>query len=347
MPFDEVSSLRLWHHLLIATVGSLDLAAARKAAPFAFGSTSYKGSAQQIYNDQLFFASPQPNQKKVLYGDEQPPPGILRREVGENAIGNALIWAIQIGEPEPTADFGGGYWELEWLAGADYANKLATSDALSPRNWRPLWGTWGRPANIEADYSALDDFFDRDSEVWGFWLRWFKAIHDGNPMPWELSRLIALELTAQDWQLGPGHVALKIKEIEALFRVRQSLSELSRQRLELTSQGRLGIGGNNPPEEIEIPFEVTESHTIIWAAVDEIAEQAEAVKPERSIVLAALEKLTRALSICLSWAAKKADLAVETAIKWSIPASGGYFLLNPGKFQALIEAVKAWSSFIP
>ncbi|MEP0190247.1 MAG: hypothetical protein ABJE00_07535, partial [Erythrobacter sp.] len=65
------------------------------------------------------------------------------------------------------------------------------------------------------------------------------------------------------------------------------------------------------------------------------------------IVLAALEKLTRALSICLSWAAKKADLAVETAIKWSIPASGGYFLLNPGKFQALIEAVKAWSSFIP
>lgn len=57
-PFDERSTLRLLHHLLIATVGSIDLQAAKKSGKLAFGAVVYSGSAQQIHNDQLFFASP-------------------------------------------------------------------------------------------------------------------------------------------------------------------------------------------------------------------------------------------------------------------------------------------------
>lgn len=346
-PFDERNTLRLLHHLLIATVGSVDLQTARKSAKLAFGAVGYKGSAQQIHNDQLLFTSLYPNQENVLYGDQQPPKGTLRTESGENVIGNAITWAVELGEPQRDVDFGGGYWELAWLAGGNHASKLATADVASPREWPPLWGSGRRPANIVDDYSNLNEFFDLDPSVWGFWQRWFKAIHDGEPLPWELSRLVALTLSDQDWQSGAAHVAREIEKVEALFSVRQSLSDLATDRAELTAGNRLGIGGNNPPPELELPAAVQKSHTIIWAAVDEIEQQAKAEKPDKSIVLAALEKLDGAVGICIFWAGQKADLAVDTTIKWSIPATGGYFVLNPSKFQALIEAVKNWIAILP
>lgn len=346
-PFDERNTLRLLHHLLIASVGSVDLQAAKNSANLAFGAVGYKGSAQQIHNDQLFFDSPFQNQEKVLYGDQQPPKGALRTESGENVIGNAIFSAVASREPQLDVDFGGGYWELAWLAGGKHASKLATADAASPREWPPLWGSGRRPANILDDYLNLDDFFDSDPSVWGFWQRWFKAINDGEPLPWELSRLVALALSDQDWQSGAAHVAREIEKVEALFYVRQSLSDLATDRAASTAGNRLGVGGNNPPLEFELPAAVQMSHTIIWAAVEELEQQAEAGKPDKSIVLAALEKLDRAVGTCIVWAGQKADLAVDTTIKWSIPATGGYFVLNPSKFQALIEAVKNWIAILP
>lgn len=346
-PFDERNTLRLMHHLLIAAVGSVDRQAAKKSAKLAFGSVGYEGSVQQIHNDQLLLTSSYPNQGKVLYGDQQPPKGSLRVEAGENAIGNAITWAVEIGELRRHVDFGGGYWELAWLVGADRASKLATADITSPREWLPLWGSEGHPASIVENYSNLEEFFDSDPSVWGFWSRWFWAIHDGKPLPWELSRLIALALSDHDWQSGAEHVAQEIKKVEALFSVQQSLSDLTNDRAAAIAENRHGIGGNNPPLEFELPAAVQRSHTIIWAAVDEIAQQAEAEVPDKSLVLAALEKLDAALGTCIVWAGQKADLAVDTTIKWGIPAAGGYFVLNPSKFQALIEAAKNWIAILP
>lgn len=142
-------------------------------------------------------------------------------------------------------------------------------------------------------------------------------------------------------------MAREIEKIEALYSVRQSLSELEKDRSAVFSNSRLGIGGNNPPEEVELPSAIQDNYAIIWAAVDEISEQTEATEPNKSLVLSALKKLTKALKTCLSWVGQKTDLAVDTLIKWSIPATGGYFVLNPSKFQALIEAVKNWSAVLP
>ncbi|SEL39303.1 hypothetical protein [Pacificibacter marinus] len=346
-PFDERNTLRLLHHLLISTVGSIDLRAAKNSAKLAFGTVGYKGSAQQIHNDQLLLASPYPSQGKVLYGDQQPSKNSIRTESGENVIGNAITWAIEIGEPQRDVGFGGGYWELAWLAGSKHASKLATADVASPREWPPLWGAGRRPAYILDDYTNLNELFDSDPSVWGFWQRWFEAIHDGVPLPWELSRLVALTLSDQDWQSGAAHVAREIEKIEALFAVRQSLSDLATDRAETAADNRLGIGGNNPPVEFEWPTAVQRSHTIAWTAVDEIEQQTQAKKPDKSLIKAALEKLIQALRICLRWAGKKADLAVDETIKWGIRATGGYFLLNSIKFQALIEAVKNWIAILP
>mmetsp|Transcript_23040 Transcript_23040/g.39081 ORF Transcript_23040/g.39081 Transcript_23040/m.39081 type:complete len:360 (+) Transcript_23040:322-1401(+) len=346
-PFDERNSLRLWHHVLIATVGSFDADAAKKSAWTAFGGIGYKNSIQSIHNENVFFTSTQPNQDGILYGDEQLPTGTLRREVAENAISNALSWAIQFSEPERAIAFGGGHLEMNWLAGSDHAGKLAASDAARPDVWQPLWGEWGLPQSIDGDYSDLDDFFDQNSKTWGFWHRWFKAIHDGDPMPWELSRMIALELSAQDWRKGARHVAFKIEEIEARFWVRSLASDLSKERSPRCSQARFGIGGNNPPEEFEIPVEINKQCTIIWAAIDEITEHTGTRNPVKLLVQAALDRLVGAFRICLKWVATKVDLAVDTAIKWAIPTAGGYLMLDLDKIPAFIDAVKGWVSLLP
>ncbi|WP_299948849.1 hypothetical protein [uncultured Ruegeria sp.] len=159
------------------------------------------------------------------------------------------------------------------------------------------------------------------TKVYGdFWLRWFKAIYDGRPMPRELSGLIASTLSDQDWESGPAHVAREIEKNEALFSVRQSLSELYKDRAAVFCSSRLGISGNNSPEEVELPSSIQDNYAIIWATVDEIAGQAEAEEPNKSLVLSALKKLTEALNSCLSWVGQKADLAADTLIKWSIAA---------------------------
>lgn len=344
-PFDQRNSLRLLHHLLIATVGCFDLQAAKTAAPFAFGGINYHASAQGIFNNMMAF-SPSPN-RRVLYGDEQPENDVLRSAAGDNVICNAIAWAIELGAPMKSVEFGGGHWELAWLVGPENARRLAASDMATSREWPPLWGTAGRPKEFLEEYSNLDDFFASDPNTWDFWLRWFKAIHDGTPLPWELSRLIASTLKDQDWNEGAKHVAQEIERIEALFWVRHALSELSKDRSVRQLEDRHGIGGNHPPEEFEIPASMQNSFTVIWEAVDDISEQAEADSPKKSLVSAALKKLTEALRLILGWLATKANLAVDTAIKSSITAAGGYFVLNPTKFQALIETVKNWIVTIP
>lgn len=346
-PFDEERVLRLLHHLLIATLGCVDPLAAKKSATFAFGALDYKGSVQQLHNDQLFFSAVHPNQGEVLYGDQQPPRHSLRAEAGENVISNAISWAVGIREPDLQIEFGGGFWELAWLVGAEQASALATADTASPGAWLPLWSHEGRPIDILDDYASLDDLFASSPNLWGFWEKWFKAIHDGEPLPWELLRMISLKLSASDWQSGAAHVAREIEKLEALFLVRQSLSNLKNELAANTKENRFGVGGNNPPEEFELPDALQGSHTIIWAAVDEISRQADAEQPDKSTLQVALDHLIGAFGKFLSWVGQKADLAVDTTIKWSIPATGGYFILNPTKFQALIEAVNIWISVMP
>ena len=106
-PFNESEVLRLFHHVLIASVGSIDRSSASKAAKYAFGPLGYKGSVQQLHNDKELLGLRHPRGIELLYGDEQPPTGSFRDETAVNAIGNAACWAVEIGEltcpPKPPA----------------------------------------------------------------------------------------------------------------------------------------------------------------------------------------------------------------------------------------------------
>ncbi len=54
-----------------------------------------------------------------------------------------------------------------------------------------------------------------------------------------------------------------------------------------------------------------------------------------------------ALKTGFAWCLKKANLIVDTAIKWAIPAGGtGYLALQPENLEAVIEVAKRLLGFL-
>ena len=177
-----------------------------------------------------------------------------------------------------------------------------------------------------------------------FWREWYQGFLDGKPMDWELQRRVAL-IDDAIWEAGPEAVADEIERIRAQYNVEIALKELASVQ-KAVQQARLGIGGNNPPEPIEDAPVIERHITMIWAGVNELTTEVEAETPDKGQVERALEMIRSGLVACLKWCAKKGDFAVDTLIKWGVPAAGGYLALNPDKVSALIKAVEAWLPFL-
>ncbi|QPM92115.1 hypothetical protein [Pseudooceanicola algae] len=108
---------------------------------------------------------------------------------------------------------------------------------------------------IELDrYADGKDNLLKSAEHWFFWSRWYDRAMSGNLLPWDLQRGIAL-IPDDIWRQGPEAVAERIAEIEARFEVKQKLCALQAERALQAATSRHGIGGNAPPEPIELPVE--------------------------------------------------------------------------------------------
>lgn len=202
---------------------------------------------------------------------------------------------------------------------------------------RPLWQidpslTLGGDA-LQTPLLFTDPDFD-------FFRRWYEGMLRGTPLDWRLQERVAL-IPDETWTAGIDAVAEEIAKLEALFAVEKALGDLTEERAAARVENRLGIGGNNPPEEIDAVAELQASHTIIWAAVEEIAEEVAADVPDKGRVLRALEALKAGLAVCWRYAGRKTDVLVNAGIS----AGVGYAVANPQKAQALIDAVKGWLPF--
>jgi hypothetical protein len=202
------------------------------------------------------------------------------------------------------------------------------------------------PSDYEATIGPVRDAADNaltlgksQDSPWSFWARWYAAAMAGDPLPWDLQEQIAL-IPNEVWETGPEAVAEEIARIEAEFKLRASIADIEADQAH-SVDNRLGIGGNNPPVEIDDP-ETGEQVVVIWESIAGLNEEVNAEQPDAKRVADLIDRLTAALRIVLAWCGRKADLAVDTAIKWSIPAVGGYFFLNPAKVEAVLEAAKAW-----
>ncbi|WP_425072228.1 hypothetical protein [Sagittula sp. S175] len=222
---------------------------------------------------------------------------------------------------------------------ATYADCGRTVEAMFAA---PLWHEAGPPEGLRPE-ALGPSRLDRDPRF-DFFRRWYDGMTKGLPMDWDLQSRVAL-IPETVWKAGADEVAEAIAQIEALFAVRQALGDLAQERAAAHVEGRHGIGGNNPPEEIDAVAEVRASQTIIWAAVEEIAEEVEAKEPDKTRVARALEAIKAAFLVCAKWAGKKADLAIDTAIKDGIGVAikSGAALYGLGQ---LIQAVEAWLPFL-
>lgn len=179
---------------------------------------------------------------------------------------------------------------------------------------------------------------------WLFWSRWYARAMAGNPLPWDLQERIAL-IPNEIWKAGPEAVAEEIARIEAAFELRQRIAEVEADQVNIADK-RLGIGGNNPPEEIDDP-QTAQQVVILWDSIAGLKEQVEAEEPDAKRVAALIERLGAALRAVIAWCGRKGDLIVDTSIKWGIPAAGGgYFFVNPEKAEAVHKAAQAWLPFL-
>lgn len=209
-----------------------------------------------------------------------------------------------------------------------------------------IWSGMDRPPEVAAVWNALSGDLLAKSAKWEFWRKWYQGMVDGEPLPLDLQREVAL-IPDEDWQNGPEHIARLIAEIEARFALKARIRELE-EELSRASTDRLGIGGNNPPEPIADAPWIAKEFTIIWAPLQDLKAEVEREAPEPSRVARLLALLGDALRHGLRWCASKADLIVDSSIKWAVPALGtGYLVLNPDKLSAVIEAGKRLLSILP
>lgn len=115
------------------------------------------------------------------------------------------------------------------------------ADAFATQTWPPLWSASGPPHWHSQSWKQLENHLRTfEGDIWTFWRRWLVGLAEGAPLPWPLIHRIALELSNEDWQAEPAHVAKRIREIEIEFyggapldteRVKERVRELLRDRV--------------------------------------------------------------------------------------------------------------------
>ena len=176
---------------------------------------------------------------------------------------------------------------------------------------------------------------------WSFWREWYQGFLDGKPMDWELQRRVAM-IPDEDWEKGPEHIARMIEEIRARFKLEKRLEALETEKLLWEAQGRHGLGGNNPPEQINDAA----IQEFILEPIEVLKAETQEGVPDRSRVQAAITKLTAILVAGGKWTGGKLDMAVDECVKSmgkvAGPALLGWIGLNSDKFIEIVKLAKDW-----
>ncbi len=197
---------------------------------------------------------------------------------------------------------------------------------------------WENPsAELTDVLSSLLHGLEHGSNFGPFWCDWYRSFLDGEPLDWELQRRVA-EIDFETWRSPPEVLNNEIAIVRTHFDLEKRIDDLE-DHLWANADRRHGLGGNNPPEPIGDYFGA-QAFEIISNPVRELKDEIAKDNPEPARLERIIESLVDALKIGLAWCLKKADLMVDSAIKWAIPFAGGYLTLNPEKLEAVIEYAK-------
>lgn len=87
---------------------------------------------------------------------------------------------------------------------------------------RALWAK--QPKKWDDALDGLGEFFSSSKVKWSYWQRWYEGMLNGEPLPWDLQRDIAL-IDNEIWEAGPDAIAEEIARIEEEFYGRDPLDE--------------------------------------------------------------------------------------------------------------------------
>lgn len=232
------------------------------------------------------------------------------------------------------------------------------SASVGPNSYlleQPLYSAWVDRENVESKdaiearinawegHDVLNGLHKRGAHF-GFWTNWFEGFLFGRPIDWQLQLEVAM-IPNEVWFEGPQAIAQKIVQIEARLDVSKALDEFPRKN-ELVASDRHGIGGNAPPEQLEEIDQVLQHTVFVWEGVETLRQEISSAMPDKTRIEKALTLLSSGLTASLRWSGQKADLAVDTLIKWGVPTGCAYVLTNPEAVQALIKSVKKWLSLL-
>lgn len=219
----------------------------------------------------------------------------------------------------------------------------------------PLWPGREEPKWLQLATNERNDFWETGAS-WAFWRRWYHGMLIGQPLDWELQRRVAL-IENDIWEAGPDKLADEIARIEAAYEVEKRASELEA-KAQTGVQASRGIGDNNPPSPIEDAIKTSDGVTIIWAAAQELKEEAQIETPNKDRVKKAAGVLVGVLKACGLWAGKKLDKGLDAAItsagkeigKRLVQALSATVIARITGLDdlifGLIEAVQRWLPFI-
>lgn len=231
--------------------------------------------------------------------------------------------------PNNSVDEGNLLTDLEFLSTHQNAENLRR---------RPLWAKL--PEHIDLEVSSLLSFFTSDPRKWEFWNEWYQGYLAGDPVEEVLVYRVS-RIPEVIWDKGAEAVAREIEQIRKRLAVERAVDDL-KQNLGVRSLGRFGIGGNQPPG-VSSDLQFQNSVILIWNSIEELSEELERAQPDIDRLDAILISLQTAFATMVKWTGRKADLAIDTTIKWSIPLVGGaYIAQNPEKIQVLIKAMQEW-----
>lgn len=158
--------------------------------------------------------------------------------------------------------------------------------------WNGLFFANGQ-LNANGPKPKIFELFESDMTKWSFWREWYQGFLDGKPLDWDLQREVAL-IPDEDWDKGPAHIASLIDQIWEPYKLKEAIKryEVILPKDEIS---RHGIGGNNPPLDIEY---ITSSEQIVslsYTAINVLKDESEKETPDKTLI----QKAVKALKIVL------------------------------------------------
>jgi hypothetical protein len=208
--------------------------------------------------------------------------------------------------------------------------------------WSPQW------QRTRSAWLATDD------PGWQFWVEWYDAALDGRPLlddwdrHWALLNEISL-IDPETWDKGPDAVNPAVAKIFEKHDIKRQAEELDaeydRIRKEVFATKPAPRDHNNPPEILELDprdFDtVCEAATTAHDAVSKIGKEAGKQSPDPHVLERESNRLWNARQLALRYLGGKANLAIDTLIKWGVPGGVTWLLSKQLEIEQLVASVRS------